>query len=91
MRYVLCYDITKNRIRRKVAKFMEEYGFRIQKSVFECDLNAKDLKTLVQKAILLIDLRTDSLRVYPLCAACRVRSQFHGHQPIVQPGEALVL
>jgi CRISPR-associated protein Cas2 len=41
MRVVVSYDISDDKRRRKVAQIMEGYGYRVQYSVFECDLDKK--------------------------------------------------
>ena len=46
MRIVVSYDVSDDRRRRKVAKIMEGYGYRVQYSVFECDLDADQMRTL---------------------------------------------
>jgi CRISPR-associated protein Cas2 len=45
-RYVITYDISNNKERRLVSKVLEGYGFRVQKSVFECLLNKRLLREL---------------------------------------------
>lgn len=35
-RYVVTYDIPDDRLRAGMARLLEGYGFRVQKSVFEC-------------------------------------------------------
>ena len=37
--YLVCYDITSDRVRNKIVKTLEGYGRRVQYSVFECDLD----------------------------------------------------
>lgn len=39
--YVVIYDITSDSERYIVDKLLKGYGFRIQKSVFECRMNKK--------------------------------------------------
>lgn len=38
-RYLLCYDVRDDRRLRRVAKLAEAYGYRLQYSVFLCDLS----------------------------------------------------
>ena len=40
--YMVAYDISDNRRRGKVAKFLEGWGDRVQYSVFCCQLNARE-------------------------------------------------
>jgi len=41
--YIVTYDISSNKLRRKVDKALKNYGIRIQKSVFACSLNKDQL------------------------------------------------
>ena len=36
---LICYDISSNKTRREMVKLLENYGKRIQESVFLCDLS----------------------------------------------------
>jgi len=51
---------------RKVAEACEDYGQRVQNSVFECLLDSALLKQLQARLVDLIDQRIDSLRFYYL-------------------------
>jgi len=37
---IVCYDITSDRLRRKIDKCMKDFGTRLQFSVFMCKLDA---------------------------------------------------
>ena len=39
IRYLLCYDVCDDHRLRRTAKVAEAWGYRIQYSVFVCDLN----------------------------------------------------
>lgn len=74
MRIVVSYDVSDDRRRRKVARILEGYGYRVQYSVFECDLDADQARALQQRLRPLISKRAgESVRFYPLCADCRER------------------
>jgi len=51
---------------RKIAKQCENYGQRVQNSVFECLINGAQLKVLKTLLIDIIDPEKDSLRFYYL-------------------------
>lgn len=71
MRYVIVYDIEDDRTRDRVAKVLERYGERVQKSVFECVLEPEALDRLTGRlAKELGDPQTGNIRVYRLCANC---------------------
>lgn len=80
MLFLFCYDIVDDGIRLKVAKLMEAYGARVQKSVFECDLDRRQLNTVRKRALKLIALKSDSLRIYRLCASCAGRIEHNGRK-----------
>ncbi len=71
MFYVVCYDIIDDQTRNKVAKIIKGFGYRVQKSVFECpDLSEKRLLKLKDKIERQIDSTQDSVRFYRQCRAC---------------------
>ncbi len=71
MNYLVVYDICAAKRLRRVEKLMRSYGYRVQKSVFECDMDAKTLQHLQNRADNLIDEEKDSIRVYPLPGQAR--------------------
>jgi CRISPR-associated protein Cas2 len=68
--YVVSYDIESDRRRTKIAKTLEDFGQRVQFSVFECRLNPKDLVRMQERVEELINRKTDSLIIYRLCESC---------------------
>ncbi len=51
---------------RQVAKCCQDYGIRVQNSVFECVLDTMQLKLVRNRLEGLIDKQADSLRFYNL-------------------------
>jgi CRISPR-associated protein Cas2 len=83
MLVIVCYDVntesTAGRRRlRRVAKACEGRGQRVQKSVFECQLDLAGLEELERRLLSIMDLDLDCLRLYRLSDAkgCEVRE--HG-------------
>jgi CRISPR-associated protein Cas2 len=71
MFYVVAFDISDDRIRYRVVKVLKGYGYRVQKSVFECpDLSDDRLLRLRKRLEALIDVTTDSVRYYAQCGSC---------------------
>lgn len=69
--YLISYDISNDKRRRKIAKTIENYGKRVQYSVFECDLEKDRMKELY--AILAENMKEDpdgSIRIYNICENC---------------------
>ena len=72
--YFITYDICdKNRLRR-VAKVMENYGIRVQKSKFEIALSDKNLWNLKSDLLQEIDPVEDGVKFFKLCPKCQQRT-----------------
>ncbi len=67
---VVSYDIPDNKRRTRIAKTLEDYGVRVQYSVFEVNLEARQIAKMRARLAKLIDEAEDSVRFYTLCAAC---------------------
>jgi CRISPR-associated protein Cas2 len=69
--YVLVsYDIAKDATRGKVARFLKNFGERVQLSVFECDLDGDMYRKMKRGIEELIDKEADRVRYYRLCREC---------------------
>lgn len=80
--YIICFDITDDKVRSRVSKALKGAGYRVQKSVFECpDLTEKQFLKLKDRLEALIDHGEDSIRCYQLCRACLKEVEWSG------PGE----
>jgi CRISPR-associated protein Cas2 len=67
---MVCYDISNPKRLTKTAKTLENYGIRIQKSFFQCEMNKQEMEDLKNELLQIIDIRQDYLFVYPLCGKC---------------------
>ncbi len=86
MFYLVCYDIVDNRHRYQVVKIMQNYGVRVQKSVFECPgLNERQFLTMKHALEKRIDHTCDSVRYYALCRGCLRQAEYSGLEPLVLP------
>lgn len=70
MRYIIAYDITDDIRRSKVARFLEGWGRRVQKSLFECDLSAEELEKVRGRLREMLVLPEDRGHIYRLCGEC---------------------
>ena len=83
MLIIVCYDVAtessagRRRLRR-VAKRCERTGQRVQKSVFECRVDATEFETLERDLLAEIDLSLDCLRFYRLTEPVDLRIREHG-------------
>lgn len=67
---VVSYDIPDDKRRNRVAKTLEDYGTRVQYSVFEVNLDAKQVAKMRARLKKVMNESQDSIRFYTLCAAC---------------------
>ena len=70
---VITYDIANDKRRTKVADELENWGRRVQFSVWECDLEAEQIERLTALLQEMVS-GDDRLRVYRLCQACLDKS-----------------
>ncbi|MFW5443045.1 MAG: CRISPR-associated endonuclease Cas2 [Methylococcaceae bacterium] len=65
--YIICFDVADKRRLRAVSKILEDFGRRVQYSVFECHLDKTDHQILQKKLSKLIEPEADHIRFYSLC------------------------
>ena len=96
MMVLITYDVEtatyggKKRL-RKVAKKCENYGQRVQNSVFECLLEPHDFVKLRNELEKIIDPGKDSLRYYFLGANWKKRVEHVGAHPGYDPEGTLII
>ena len=76
---------------RKIAKICENYGQRVQHSVFECSLDPALWVQVRGKLLSEIDPAEDSLRFYFLGANWERRVEHRGAKPSYHPGGPLIV
>jgi CRISPR-associated protein Cas2 len=64
-KYVSVYDVSDDRERNRVAKVLEGFGVRVQKSAFECQLTRGSVATLERK-LKELDLKAGFVFLYRL-------------------------
>ena len=87
MLYLVAYDISNPSRLRKVANACEDFGIRVEYSVFECDLCSDDFDKLWKRLGGLIDDDEDCILAYRICGSC-VR-QIESMGIVSRPGKIL--
>lgn len=88
MLMLITYDVStetaagRRRLRR-VARACLDFGQRVQKSVFECEVDPAQWTALRARLMAAIDPETDSLRFYRLGAEGRRRVEHVGAKPVL--------
>lgn len=96
MMVLVTYDVNtvsvagRRRLHR-VAKLCENYGQRVQNSVFECLVDPNQWVQLKNGLVKLIDDEKDSLRFYLLGANWRRRVEHIGTRPGYDPEGSLIV
>ena len=96
MMVLITYDVatdspTGRRRLRRIARACEDYGQRVQFSVFECDLDPALWTALRARLIDLIDPTCDSLRFYTLGREWRRRVEHVGAKPATDMDGPLII
>ena len=94
---VICYDVNtetregRRRLRR-VAQVCKNYGQRVQKSVFECQVNTMQFEELRRKLLKEVRLALDNLLVYRLTEPREKHVECYGEiQTILFDEETLIV
>jgi CRISPR-associated protein Cas2 len=96
MLVLVCYDVNtetkagRRRLRR-VAKACEAMGQRVQKSVFECQVDSAQFEALERKLLEEIDPGKDCLRLYRMPETRGFEAREHGTFKAVDFDGPLVL
>ncbi len=93
---VVSYDVSTERPAgrrrlRRVAGVCEDFGQRVQNSVFECLVNPEQWTRLQARLFEEYDSEEDSLRFYFLGKKWRGRKEHHGAKPTPEPEEPLIV
>lgn len=96
MMIVITYDVGtsseggQKRLRR-VARICENYGQRVQNSVFECSLDSAQLVLVKGKLLKEIDAKNDSLRFYKLGKNWEGKIEHFGVKQTYNPEGVIIL
>lgn len=72
--YLVVYDISGNRKRYRISKFLSRYGFRIQRSAFEIIGNHAQETEILTYLMSVVSDKDDLVRMYRLCGNDKVAS-----------------
>ena len=93
---VVAYDVNTESLEgrrrlRRVAACCEDYGQRVQNSVFECFVDATQWAKLRRRLLEEVDLKSDSLRFYFLGKSWKNHVEHAGAKPSYDPSGPLIL
>ena len=82
---IVAYDIADEKRLARVAKVVKDYGIRVQKSIFELEINAQvflEMKIRVEKEIV---PEEDGVKYFPLCEKCAGTLEIIGQGIFIDP------
>lgn len=82
---IVAYDIASLKRLRAVAKICLDFGIRIEKSVFECDLRRDQFDNMWERLCSTVNRDVDSLVCYPICSACEKNVVTYGRPRHLEP------
>lgn len=84
MIYMICYDISNPKRLRKTAKILENFGLRVQKSFFQCEISKEGIDKLRTELLTVINTDKDYFYIYPLCDSCTKKAITDGKGNVIR-------
>jgi CRISPR-associated protein Cas2 len=91
MLYVVIYDISDDKRRKRVFNLLEGYGRRVQFSAFECVLNDRKFEELRARLVKVVKMDEDSVRFYPISRHTLGQVVIWGEPPLTQMSGSVVV
>lgn len=88
---VVTYDISDDRRRLRVSGELENFGARVNFSVFECHLEPDNLTELKRRLAKTIDPIEDNVRYYTVCDACLKKVEVQGECKVTRDLDYIVV
>lgn len=89
--YVVIYDISDDKRRRRVFNLLEGYGRRVQFSAFECVLDDRKFEELRSRLVKVVKMDQDSVRFYPISRHTLGQVVVWGEPPLTQSSGSVVV
>src|SRR3989344_6473002 len=86
MRYIVSYDVVDTAVRNRLSRILEEFGERVQFSVFECELSPDQYSNLISKlktASLLKDVKGCKISFYKVEPRLVKKIRRVGSRPVI--------
>lgn len=73
MLYLISYNLAKTTNRNKLINFMNQSGFRVSFSLYECHIKPDKFEEFLSMLKALIS-KDDKIRIYPVCSGCKEKA-----------------
>lgn len=91
MNMIVVYDIANPKRLVKTAKAMEDFGTRVQKSIFEVEAGPAIFAEMKERLEAIIDPACDGVKYFPLCRSCAGTLEIIGQGTFLDPDEAFMI
>ncbi len=88
--YVICFDVRDERRLARISNTLENFGTRVQRSLFECYLEEYELRRLKEKLAALGDFTEDQVRYYSICPKDKARMLIDGKGEVTRDPDFLM-
>ncbi len=88
---VVSYDVISDKRRNRISKLMLDYGTRVQRSVFECNLGPDQFREMTERLLKVYEEDEDTIRVYFLCEGCLPKAKAYGVGKLAKDPEVYVM
>lgn len=88
---MISYDVVDDSKRVKLMRFLKDYGTRVQKSVFECNLSLDLYERVKDEVEKVINRRKDRVRYYRMCGKCEDKVEIYGCGEVTEDEEFHVI
>ncbi|MFA5480263.1 MAG: CRISPR-associated endonuclease Cas2 [Candidatus Muiribacteriota bacterium] len=88
MKFLIAYDITDNKLRGEIFKFLSDFGLNVQLSVFEVEIEFKKIHHFL-KEIETTFSSNDKVFVYPMTKSSVGKFIKIGNQVSLNKGEVI--
>lgn len=70
MNMIVAYDIADPKRLNRIAKIIKDYGIRVQKSIFEVDVDNHRFQEMWMRVCAEMEPAEDGVKFFPLCEKC---------------------
>ena len=70
MNMIVAYDIADPKRLNKIARIMKDFGYRVQKSIFETEIDERLFAEMRRRVELVMVSQVDGVKYFPLCDRC---------------------
>ena len=87
MNMIVAYDIADPKRLNKIAKVIKDYGVRVQKSIFEVEVDGGLFTEMKSRVEEIIEPFEDGVKYFPLCEKCAGTVENIGQGVFIDPDE----